>query len=164
MRLDKPKKLLGSWNETVDRRLREPVLKNTDGFERLLDGEATSAVGTAYTPVEEQYSNELGVHRPGDSRIILISGVSGIVADPDATLDQVFAARPAITDLAPVPPGPLGGAARCGSSQSRDGLVNLCAWADVYTIGMVIFIGFPQTDNPTDSFPQIRSELEHPAP
>jgi hypothetical protein len=163
MRLDKPKKLFGSWNESVDRRLREPAMMDTDAFKRLLDGEPTSAVGTAYTPVEEKYSRRLGVHRPGDNRIIVVNGVSGTVTDADATLSQVFAARPTITDWAPVPPGPLGGVAGCGSGQSSDGLVNICAWADNHTIGMVTFIGFAQSDDPQASFLQTRAEFEHPA-
>ncbi|SCG17084.1 hypothetical protein GA0070610_3388 [Micromonospora echinofusca] len=164
MRLDKPKKLLGSWNESVDRRLRKPAIKDTDGFRKLLKGEPTSAVGTAYTPVEEQYSRELGVHRPGDNRVILVNGVSGTVTAPNATLSHVFAARPAITDVVPVPPGPLGGVAGCGSSQSKDGLTKFCTWVDDHTIGMVTFIGFPQSHDQHDLFRQIRAEFEHRAP
>ncbi|MCX4471628.1 hypothetical protein OOK41_15180 [Micromonospora sp. NBC_01655] len=163
MRLDQPEKLLGSWNESVDRRLIELAEKNMGAFKEFLAGEPTSAVGTAYTAVKEKYSPGLGVHRPDDSRFILLSGVSGTVTAPEAVLDAVFAGLTAVTDVEPVQPGPLGGIARCGTSKNKGIRVDVCAWAGPHTLGMVHFGGFARTDSPDQMFRRIRSEAEHPA-
>ncbi|MFD0782978.1 hypothetical protein ACFQZ8_03430 [Micromonospora azadirachtae] len=119
MRLDRPDSLLDGWHESVDRRLRTAAQKNMGTFKTLVEGEPTSAVGTAYVPVEEKYSRDLGMYRPGDQRVILLSGVSGTIADPDAALDTVFSGLPSATDVEPIQPGPLSGTAKCGISQDN---------------------------------------------
>ncbi|MEU8301346.1 hypothetical protein AB0C04_29170 [Micromonospora sp. NPDC048909] len=89
---------------------------------------------------------------------------SGTVSNPDATLDGAFSGLTAITDIAPIEPGPLGGVTRCGTGQDKGVRVNVCAWADRHTVGMVTFIGFPKSDDPLEMFGRIRSQLEHPTP
>ncbi|MEU5565062.1 hypothetical protein [Micromonospora musae] len=131
-------------------------------FKTLVDGEPTSAVGTAYVPVEEKYTRELGMYHPGDQRVILLSGASGTITDPDTALDTVFGGLPSVTDVEPIQPGPLGDTAKCGISQGNAVRVDVCAWADDHTIGMATFVGFPPDRNPPDLFQQIRAQLEHP--
>ncbi|MET7750060.1 hypothetical protein [Micromonospora sp. NPDC005367] len=97
MRLDRPEKLLGNWHESVDRRLRTTGQKSMGTFKTLVIGEPTSAVGTAYGPVEEKYSRHRGMYRSGDQRVILLSGVSGTIADPDTTLNTVFRGLPSVS-------------------------------------------------------------------
>ncbi|EEP74655.1 hypothetical protein MCAG_04982 [Micromonospora sp. ATCC 39149] len=162
MRLDKPEKLLGRWNESVDRRLIGLAEKNMGYFKGFVQGEPTSAVGTAYVAVKEHYSPELGVYRD-DNRFILLSGVSGTATAPDAVLDAVFAGLTAVDDVEPVPSGPLGGKARCGTGQSKDLRVDVCVWASAQTLGMIHFGGLTQADDPGEKFRQIRSQTEHPA-
>ncbi|WP_328347988.1 hypothetical protein [Micromonospora sp. NBC_00421] len=151
MRLDKPTKVLGTWNESLDRRLTQVAQSNMGELKRLLDGEPLSALGTAYIPVKEEHSAELGLYRPGDERVVLLSGVSGTVADPERTLDLVFTRLTAITGVTPVPPGPIGGSARCGEGQSSGARVDVCAWADRHTLGMVHLFRFPQTAHPEET-------------
>ena len=164
MRLDKPTKVLDTWHESLDRRLTQVARSNMGQLKVLLDGEPLSALGTAYIPVEEEYSAELGLYRPDDDRVVLLSGVSGTVTDPERTLDLVFTRLTAISGVTPVPPGPLGGSARCGDGRSRGVRVDVCAWADRHTLGMVHLTHFPQTTHPEEIFRQIRAQTEHPVP
>jgi hypothetical protein len=149
MRLEKPEKLLSGWPESMSRTLREPAQKNMGNFKLLLDGEPTSAVGTAYTTADGQYT-------------ALVSGVTGRVTDPKATLDRIFVNLPRLTGVAPTRPGPLGGEARCGKGATQGVNVEVCAWADRYSIGMVTFLGFPKSGSADDMFVRARSQLEHP--
>jgi hypothetical protein len=165
MRIDKPAKLLGTWPESVDRVLRGRAEQNMGNFKTLLSAGPTSAMGTAYVRAEEVHSRERGLHIPDDDqRVILISAVSGTITDPTAALDKIFAGLPNVTNVAPIRPGPLGGMAGCGTGQAKTGIpVNVCAWSDHHTLGMVTFIGFAKTDDPHGVFGQIRAELEQPA-
>ncbi|WP_262283439.1 hypothetical protein [Micromonospora sp. MA102] len=133
----------------MSRTLREPAQKNMGSFKELLDGEPTSAVGTAYTAADEQYT-------------ALVSGVSGKVTDPKATLDRIFATLPRLSGVKPTRPGPMGGEARCGKGETQGVNVEVCAWADHHSIGMVTFLGFPKSGSADSLFVRARSQLEHP--
>ncbi|MEO3775555.1 hypothetical protein ABGB16_01635 [Micromonospora sp. B11E3] len=163
MRLTKPELLWGRWPESLDRRLHLQAQQAMGGFKQLLDGEPTSAVGTAYTLSAEEYSAERGVHSPDGQRAVLISGVSGRVVAPEATLDTVFAGLTRLRGVTPTEPGPLGGVARCGAGENKGVPVDVCAWADGHTIGMVIFIGFPRAQSRSEDFLKTRSQMEQPA-
>ncbi|MFI7608695.1 hypothetical protein ACIBTV_26600 [Micromonospora sp. NPDC049366] len=149
MRLDKPEKFLSGWPESTSRTLREHAQQNMGGFKELLDGEPTSAVATAYTTADERYT-------------ALVSGVSGKVTDPKATLDRLFAALPRLSGVKPTRPGPMGGDARCGKGETQGVNVEVCAWADHHSVGMVTFLGLPSSGSADDMFVQARSQLEHP--
>ncbi|MEU8083093.1 hypothetical protein AB0B57_05675 [Micromonospora sp. NPDC049101] len=165
MRIDKPDKLLGTWTESVDRGFHDHAEQDMGTFKKLLSAEPTSAMGTAYVQAKEVYSRERGLHIPGDDqRVILISAVSGTITDPTAALDKTFAGLPKVTNVAPIQPGPLGGLAGCGTVPAKTGIpVDICAWSDHQTLGMVTFVGFAKTDDPQGVFGQIRAELEQPA-
>ncbi|MFY1623264.1 hypothetical protein ACN261_27825 [Micromonospora sp. WMMD723] len=163
MRLDKPATVLGTWHESLDRRLTQVAQDNMGQLKVLLDGEPLSALGTAYIPVREKHSAERGLYRPGDDRVVLLSGVSGTVGNPERTLDLVFTRLSAISGVEPVPPGPLGGSARCGYAHSRGIRIDVCAWADRHTLGMVHLTHFAPTARPEEIFRQIRAQTEHAA-
>lgn len=165
MRIDKPAKLLGTWTESVDRGFHDRAEQQMGTFKKLLAAGPTSAMGTAYVRAEEVYSRERGLHIPSDDqRVILISAVSGTITDPTATLDKTFAGLPNVTGVGPIQPGPLGGAAGCGTGQAETGIpVDICVWSDQHTLGMVTLVGFTRTDDPRGVFGQIRAELERPA-
>jgi hypothetical protein len=149
MRLDKPEKFLSGWPESKSRKWRRTAQQSVGALKTLLDGEATSAVATAYTTADEQYT-------------AVVSGVSGKVADPTAALDRIFATLPRLSEVKPTRPGPMGGEARCGKGQDQGIWINTCVWSDDHSIGIVAFIGFPQTGDPDDMFVRARSQLEHP--
>lgn len=150
MRMNKPEKLLGIMPESSDRRLHAPAQQTVDSFKKLLEGEPTSTLGLAYASLDEQY-------------IVLVSGVSGTVADPESALDKVFAGLTMLTDVKPTRPGPMGGEARCGKGEDKGVHFDVCAWADSQTIGMVTRFGFPKSGSPDHNFVQLRSQLERPA-
>ncbi|MFG1723093.1 hypothetical protein ACGFII_31155 [Micromonospora chalcea] len=150
MRLEKPEKLLSSWPESKSQKLREQAQQNMDGLKELLDGVPTSAVAAAYTTADEQYS-------------ALVSGVSGKVSDPKATLDRLFATLPRLSGVKPTRPGPMGGDARCGKGETQDVNVEVCAWADHHSVGMVAFLDLPNTGSAASMFVRARSQLERPA-
>ncbi|MBM0278068.1 hypothetical protein [Micromonospora tarensis] len=165
MRIDKPAKLLGTWTESVFRPRRDAAERSMGNLRKLLSTETTSAMGTAYVRAEEVYSEELGLHIPhDDQRAILISAVSGTITDPTATLEKLFAGLPNVTDVGPILPGPLGGAAACGTGQGNPAIrVDVCGWSDDHTVGMVTLFGFAESDDPHGVFGQIRAEVEHSA-
>ncbi|MFG3421721.1 hypothetical protein ACIBTZ_20985 [Micromonospora sp. NPDC049460] len=149
MRLDKPEKLLSGWPESKNRKWRNAAQQSVGALKTLLDGDATSAVATAYTTADDKYT-------------VVVSGVSGKVPDPTAALDRIFATLPRLSEVEPTRPGPMGGEARCGKGEDQGVWVDTCAWADDHSIGMVAFIGFPQTGDPDDMFVRARSQIEHP--
>ncbi|AXH91487.1 hypothetical protein DVH21_17005 [Micromonospora aurantiaca] len=150
MRLEKPERLVSGWPESKSQTLREQAQQSMGGLKELLDGEPTSAVAAAYTNADEQYS-------------ALASGVSGKVTDPKATLDRLFATLPRLSGVKPTRPGPMGGDARCGKGETQGVNVEVCAWADNHSVGMVAFLGFPSTGSAASMFVQTRSQLERPA-
>lgn len=150
MRMNKPEKLLGILPESPDRRLRAPAQQNVDSFTKLLDGAPTSTLATAYASLDEQY-------------IVLVSGVSGTVADPESALDKVFAGLTMLTEVKPTRPGPMGGEARCGKGEDKGIYFHVCAWADSQTIGMLTSFGYPRSGRPDQNFVPLRSQLERPA-
>ncbi|MER6758009.1 hypothetical protein ABT235_27960 [Micromonospora echinofusca] len=162
MRLDKPKRLLDRWPESVDRSLRTTAQQNLGNLKKLLSGEPTSAIGTAYVTWEGEYSPERGWHRPAGGSTVVISGVSGTVSDPGATLDATFANLTDLTTVTSTAPGPLGGEARCGTGQDKGIHIEVCGWADHHTFALVTFIGFPAAQSRADDFRQVRSQLENP--
>ncbi|WP_405096603.1 hypothetical protein [Micromonospora sp. NBC_01412] len=150
MRLDAPERLLDTWPESTSRISHDQAQQVMAHFKTLLDGEPTSAVGSAYAPLDERHT-------------ILVGGVSGVVPDPVRTVDGVFAGLPRLTDVKPVPPGQLGGETRCGRARSDGVDVVVCVWVDRHTIGMVSFLGLPPKEDTTDLFLRVRAQLEHPA-
>lgn len=150
MRLEKPEKLLSSWPESKSQKLREQAQQNMGGLKELLDGEPTSAVAAAYTTADEQYS-------------ALVGGVSGKITDPKATLDRLFATLPRLSGVKPTRPGPMGGDARCGKGETQGVNVEVCAWADHHSVGMVAFLDLPSTGSAASMFVRARSQLERPA-
>ncbi|MGW4681880.1 hypothetical protein ACWEOS_25740 [Micromonospora taraxaci] len=165
MRVHGPATLLGTWPESVDRGLHDRAEQNMGNLRKLSSTEPTSLMGTAYVRAKEVQSRERGLHIPGDDqRVIVISALSGTITDPTATLNNFFGTLTNVTDVRPVPPGPLGGVAGCGIGQATTGTrVDICAWSDHHTLGTVTFVGFPQTDDPHGVFGQIRTEVEQPA-
>ncbi|KKK05678.1 hypothetical protein LQ51_12415 [Micromonospora sp. HK10] len=116
----------------------------------LLDGDATSAVGTAYESTDGQYA-------------ALVSAVAGPVRDPQKTLDVLFGGLPQLHDVAPTHPGPMGGEARCGKGEDNGLTVDLCAWADGHTIGMITWLSVPKTGNPASQLVSARAQIEKSA-
>lgn len=111
--------------------------------------EATSTVGAFYGD-------------PAKNDLVMIVGVSGLMADPKKELDDaVTTLTPAlqVTNMAPVEAGPLGGDAKCGDGKSEGVDLGICVWADRGSLGMVV-IYFKNGKQAEAEFGQIRSAVE----
>lgn len=97
-----------------------------------------------------------GYASPGDpDHRIIVMGASRFVFDLDQNLEDLPAALNGygytFAEFHPVPAGPLGGVARCGSGAVASGVdentpVSLCQWVDHGSIGGVIFFNRPVDD------------------
>ncbi|GII23972.1 hypothetical protein [Planosporangium mesophilum] len=139
-------------------KLEDPQLR------RLIDqlsAQLRSSVGTTDTVA--------AVYAPtGDpTRMVMLFAGTKLVLDPGKVLDSAFqgfakGAGPSLSDVHDVPPGPLGGLTRCGSSTLVAGGTTLplagCAWADHGSFGMVLFFNRPAAES-EKLFGQVRAAV-----
>ncbi|SCE99769.1 hypothetical protein GA0070558_11894 [Micromonospora haikouensis] len=152
-----PAVTVDQWGQSQRGIPHEQAAQNTAALETLVGGGSTGTVAVGY---ETAYRSKSAV----------VGAVAGKVADPARALDELFAWWPWVGGVQPVPPGPLGGEVRCGKGVEKlpeggyEGkYVDLCAWADRHTIGMVVFRGFGERNKPEDMFLRVRSQVERPA-
>ncbi|MEU1889148.1 hypothetical protein [Micromonospora sp. WMMD987] len=128
------------------------------GLPRFRLNELTREATPATSTVEATY----GHSRPTVETII-VSAVSGTVADPQATLDRLL--KPyRIPKPRTVEFGRFGGEARCGRGRTADeGHLTACAWADPEVAGVVVFLTATRQPDRKEDFLTIRDELERPA-
>lgn len=111
--------------------------------------EHTSAVGAFYGD-------------PAKQDLVMIVGVSGVIADPKKELDDAVSTLTrdlGTTNMAAVEPGPLGGDAKCGDGKSEGVDLGVCVWADRGSLGMVV-IYFKSGTETAKEFPAIRAAVE----
>jgi len=91
---------------------------------------------------------------------ILISAVTGTVADPTGALDRLFANQRGLQDVRPAEPGHLGGEARCGrSDEAMTYTATICGWADSGSIGMLTILSLEKRDR-RDEFGMLRAQVQ----
>ncbi len=127
------------------------------GLPRFRLNELTREATPATSTVEGVY----GRGRPAPETIV-VSAVSGTVADPQATLDRLL--KPyRIPKPRSVEFGRYGGEARCGRGRTGDeGHLTACAWADPEVAGVVVFLTATRQPDRKEDFLTIRDELEQP--
>jgi hypothetical protein len=99
---------------------------------------------------------------PAKKDLVMIAGASGVLADPKKELDDAtrdLSTELAVTNLAPVEAGPLGGEAKCGDGKTEDVPVGVCVWADRGSLGMIVAY-FKSGKNLQAEFVSMRSEIE----
>ncbi|WP_329015563.1 hypothetical protein OG271_08805 [Micromonospora rifamycinica] len=128
------------------------------GLPRFRLDELTREAAPATSTVEATY----GRSRP-TAETIVVSAVSGTVADSQATLARLL--KPyRIPKPKPVEFGRFGGEARCGRGRTADqGHLTACAWADPEVAGVVVFLTAARQPDRKEDFLTIRDELERPA-
>ncbi|WP_194821370.1 hypothetical protein [Micromonospora sp. S-DT3-3-22] len=128
------------------------------GLPRFRLNELTREATPATSTVEGVY----GRGRPTPETIV-VSAVSGTVADPQATLARLL--KPyRIPKPRSVEFGRYGGEARCGRGRTADeGHLTACAWADPEVAGVVVFLTATRQPDRKEDFLTIRDELEQPA-
>jgi hypothetical protein len=94
---------------------------------------------------------------------VRVAASSGTNIKPENTLNDLFGALGTggltLPDLSSVDPGPLGGAAKCGSTKSSGVTVAVCAWADAGSTGLV-YAYFKDVSKLKKEFVQIRGQIE----
>jgi hypothetical protein len=92
--------------------------------------------------------------------LVMIVAVSGVVADPDAEVDEAMStAGLNITNVKDVDPGPLGGSAKCGDGSSEGVDVGVCTWADRGSLGMIVMFN-KSGDDVASEFVTMRGQIE----
>ncbi|MFF5052629.1 hypothetical protein ACFY1S_05505 [Micromonospora sp. NPDC000663] len=99
---------------------------------------------------------------PAKQDLIMITAVSGVMADPKKELDEAvtgLSSELAVTNMAPVEPGPLGGEARCGDGKAEGVPLGVCVWADRGSVGLVV-VYFKTAAQVKAEFTTIRGQIE----
>lgn len=92
--------------------------------------------------------------------MVMIVAASGLVADPEAELDEALTTSGLITGNATdVDPGPLGGVARCGDGNQQGISLGVCGWADRGSVGMIVIFNSTGAEAATE-FVTMRGEIE----
>ena len=134
-------------------RLTDPAYTGlTDQLEKnlaLLPG-ASQSVGAIYGT-------------PAKRNVVLVVAAKSLVGDPKQEVDEAFDG-PAfenlkLTGVASIPPGPLGGAAKCAKGKDAGVSLSLCAWADEGSSGLLIwYLG--SLNKAKNEFVRLRGQIE----
>jgi hypothetical protein len=83
----------------------------------------------------------------GQSRSVLFVGGTGAVGSPEDALTKTFRLisddTGGVESVHTLPPGPLGGVMRCGSTRTDGGSMAVCGWADHRSLGIAMFPNRP---------------------
>ncbi len=127
--LNKPQTIAGMTLST------QPELVNAaDQMKNEISRDVTNSTGS----LGAFYSD------PSDeTKIVMVAGVTGRVADPGKELDDAFTGMSStglpVSGIHTVDPGSLGGEAKCGSGETSGQKLVVCAWADHGSLGMIVF-------------------------
>ncbi len=135
-----------------------PKLTNPE-LQRAADqaaGEMKTVAGNSTSTVAAFYGDPL------KQDLIMITGVSGLLADPKNKLDAYvdsLSKQLTVEKMTAVDAGPLGGDARCGDGKAETVPLGICVWADRGSLGMVVLY-FKSAAQAKAEFVAIRSEIE----
>jgi hypothetical protein len=111
---------------------------------------ATNTVGALYGDV-------------GDQDIVIVAAAEAPIKNPKAELEQTFYGAGIgglkIDNITTAPTGALGGAAKCGSSETSGIDMAICTWADEGSVGMFIWY-FKSVTKAKAEFPKLRAQVE----
>jgi hypothetical protein len=101
---------------------------------------------------------------PADkSHGVLLFGGTKLLLNPGKELDQALAllndTSGEVTGLHEVPPGPLGGVLKCGTSTGEGGPMSVCGWADRDSLAVALFPG-RTVDQAATLFRELRAGIE----
>ncbi|WFE22174.1 hypothetical protein O7621_02030 [Solwaraspora sp. WMMD937] len=111
--------------------------------------ESTSSIGAFYGDIEQE-------------NLVMIAGVSGVMADPDQELADATegdATGLGMTNVTDVDAGPKGGSARCGDADLEGIPGGVCVWASRGALVMYVFY-FSTGEEAAGSLVEIRDAVE----
>ncbi|MFF5234244.1 hypothetical protein [Dactylosporangium sp. NPDC000521] len=87
---------------------------------------------------------------PSETRTVILVAGTGRIWKPERSLEGAFkavaGADTAIRGVHDVDAGDLGGVARCGEIDDKDGVIAVCGWADNGSLGVVVLPGSKVAD------------------
>src|SRR5947199_4968563 len=97
-------------------------------------------------------------------RKVLLFGGTNVQLSPSRDLDQAFGLlndqSGTVTELRVVPAGPLGGVAKCGTSNGDGSAMPVCGWADNGSLALALFPG-RTLDDAAKLLLDLRTGVEH---
>ncbi|GAB2623225.1 hypothetical protein Aab01nite_16280 [Paractinoplanes abujensis] len=111
---------------------------------------ATNSVGALYGDVADQ-------------NIVIVAAAEAPIANPKVELEQTFYGAGIgglkIENITNAPTGALGGAAKCGRSETSGIDMAICTWADEGSVGMIIWY-YESVSGAKAEFPKLRAQIE----
>ena len=111
---------------------------------------ATSTVGALYGD-------------PADQDIVIVAAAEAPITNPQRELDSTFYGAGVgglkIDNIQTAPTGALGGAAKCGRSETSNIPMAICTWADKGSVGMFIWY-YKSVSKAKAEFPKLRAQVE----
>jgi hypothetical protein len=100
---------------------------------------------------------------PSKRDLVMVVAAKSFVLDPKAEVDAAFEGaafgKLKLSGVVSVPPGPLGGAAKCGKGSDNGVAMALCAWADEGSSGLIVWY-LTALSTAKDEFVTIRGQVE----
>ena len=139
------------------------VRDDSDGAKGTSDALATAL--SAGVPIDRRVG---AVYSDGGDRArsIIVIGGTGLQLSPEKQLDTLLGLFQdnlgGVEGTVRIPAGPLGGIMKCGTTQTEDGAMAVCGWADH---GCVVIALFPHRtiDESGELLRRIRSAIQHRA-
>ncbi|MEU8020192.1 hypothetical protein AB0B74_29940 [Micromonospora parva] len=137
------------------------------GRPKLTNPELQAAADQAVTGMKTAAGNETSTVAafygdPTKQDLVMIAGMSGLLADPKKELDAYvdgLSKQLTVNEMTAVDAGPLGGEARCGDGNTESVPLGICVWADRGSLGMVVMY-FKSADQAKAEFTAIRGQVE----
>ncbi|MET7709376.1 hypothetical protein [Micromonospora sp. NPDC005413] len=137
------------------------------GRPKLTDPQLQASADQLVTGMKAEVQNETSTVGAfyGDRTkqdLVMIAAVSGLLAEPKKELDDAItglSTELAVTNMAAVEAGPLGGEASCGDGKAGSVPLGICVWADRGSLGMVVMY-FKSADQAKAEFTTIRGQVE----
>ena len=100
---------------------------------------------------------------PADQDIVIVAAAEAPITNPQRELDSTFYGAGVgglkIDNIQTAPTGALGGAAKCGRSETSNIPMAICTWADKGSVGMFIWY-YKSVAKAKSEFPKLRAQVE----
>ncbi|MGC5017660.1 hypothetical protein [Micromonospora sp. DT47] len=137
------------------------------GRKQISDPELKALSDQMVAEMKSSVQNETGAAGafygdPAKQDLVMIAAASGLMADPKKELDEAvtgLSGELAVTNMATVDAGPLGGDAKCGDGKTEGVPLGVCAWSDKGSVGMIVMF-FKSGAEAKTEFVTMRGQIE----
>jgi hypothetical protein len=139
-----------------DARLSTPVQIGSLAIDESADGKSTADYLTTALAAEVDLDKTVGAvyrDRGFPDKSVLFFGGTALIWSPANDLESAFGLidddQGAVTGIHDVDAGKLGGTMRCGDTETADGKLTVCGWADHGSLAVAMFPGRSETESAT---------------